>query len=181
MIRNGFYTQTPTKISSGDCNFTVTIPQNIVMVNGVEVEVEVVDHEEDIDEPPSRGGLETISDIPTPVVDQIMGDGDAVVDQVMDDGDAVFDQIMGDGDAVFDQIMDDGDTVVDQVMDDGDAVFDQIMGDGDAVFDQIMGDGDTVFDQIMGDTRKEGLASGVGSIDDTSLGEGFRKWLAIQV
>ena len=40
----------PTKLSSGDCNFTVTRPQNIVLVNGVEVEVEVVeDNGEDID------------------------------------------------------------------------------------------------------------------------------------
>ena len=63
--QKGVLCPTPTKISSGDCNFTVTIPQNIVMVNGVEVEVEVVDQEEDIDKPPSGGGLETISDIPT--------------------------------------------------------------------------------------------------------------------
>ena len=62
--------------------------------------------------------------------------------------------------------MGDGNPVVDQVMCDGDAVVYQVMGDGD---------GDAVVYHVMGDTRKEGLASGVGSFDDTRLGGGIQE------
>ena len=161
---------TPTKISSGDCNFTVTRPHNIVMVNGVEVEVEVVDHEEGIDgvailpsetpnEHPSGGGLETISDIPTPVVHQVMGDSETVVHQVMGDSETVVHQVMGDSETVdvVGQVMGDSETVVHQVMGDSETVdvVGQVMGDSETVVvvGQVMGDSETVVHQVMGDSE----------------------------